>query len=68
MILEIILYTMLHKAMGRESLKEIGPETFAVNMMNVEFSSQDMTQVVLNSSAKRSNSGPIIYSIYETGA
>jgi len=59
---------MLHKAMGRESLKEIGPKTFAINMMNVEFSSQDMTQVVLNSSAKRSNFGPIIYSIYETGA
>jgi len=36
--------------------------------MNVEFNSQDMTQVVLKSSAKRSNSGPIIYSIYETGA
>jgi len=68
MILEIILYTMLHKAMGRESLNEIGAETFAISVMIVEFSSQDMTQVVLNSSAKRSNSGPIIYSLYETGA
>jgi len=68
MILEIILYTMLHEAMGRESLKEIGPPTFAINMMNVEFSSQDIMQVVLNSLAKTSNFGPIIYSIYETGA
>lgn len=58
MILEIILYTLLHKDMGWYSLKEIGTETFGINMMNVEFNTPYMKQLFSTPQIREVNLAP----------